>query len=68
MAWGIEFDAGALGGLRRIDRQVARRITLFPRDRIGVPVDPCRFGAPVCRATESLESESPDGVKWRDVP
>ena len=47
MAWRIEFDAGALRDLRRLDRQVARRITLFMRDRIGVLDDPRRFGAPL---------------------
>ena len=47
MAWRIEFDASALRDLRRLDRQVARRITLFLRDRIGVLDDPRRFGAPL---------------------
>ena len=47
MAWRIEFDAGALRDLRRLDRQVARRITLFLRDRIGVLDDPRRLGAPL---------------------
>ena len=50
MAWRIEFDAGALRDLRRLDRQVARRITLFLRDRIGVLDDPRRFGAPLKHA------------------
>ena len=46
MAWRIEFDAGALKDLRGLDKQVARRITQFLRDRLGVTDDPRRFGAP----------------------
>lgn len=49
MAWRIEFDAGALKDLRRLDSRVARRIASFLRDRIRVLDDPRRFGAPLKR-------------------
>ena len=47
MAWRIEFDAGALKDLRDLDRQVARRITQFLHERLGVMDDPRRLGAPL---------------------
>ena len=47
MAWRTEFDAGALKDLRGLDRQVARRITRFLRERVGVMDDPRAFGAPL---------------------
>lgn len=47
MAWRIEFDAGALKDLRGLDRQIARRITLFLRERLGVMDDPRSLGAPL---------------------
>ncbi len=49
MAWRIEFDAGALRDMRRLDDRVARRIASFLRDRIRVLDDPRRFGAPLKR-------------------
>jgi mRNA interferase RelE/StbE len=45
LAWRIEFDAGALKDLRRLDRQVAHRITRFLRERLGVMDDPRSLGA-----------------------
>ena len=47
MAWRIEFDAGALKDLRGLDKQVARRITLFLRERLGVMDDPRSLGTPL---------------------
>lgn len=47
MAWRIEIDAGALKDFRGLDKQVARRITLFLRDRVGVMDDPRGLGAPL---------------------
>ena len=47
MAWRIEFDAGALKDLRGLDRQVARRITLFLRHRLGAMDDPRALGRPL---------------------
>ena len=47
MAWRIEFDAGALKELRGLDKQVARRITRFLRERLGVMDDPRGLGAPL---------------------
>lgn len=52
MAWQIEFESGALKDLRGLDRQVARRITRFLSERIGVLDDPRRFGAPLRRSGE----------------
>ena len=54
LTWQIEFDAGAPKDLRRLDRQVARCITLSLRDRIGVLEDPRRFGAPLRRGGERV--------------
>ena len=45
MAWRIEFDAGALKDLRGLDRQIARRITQFLRERLGTMDDPRGLGA-----------------------
>ena len=47
MGWRIEFDAGALKDLRALDRQVARRITRFLRDRLGAMDDPRGLGTPL---------------------
>ena len=44
MAWRIEFDAGALKDLRGLDKQIARRITRFLRERLGVMDDPRGLG------------------------
>ena len=52
MAWRIEFESGALKDLRGLDRQIARRITRFLSERIGVLDDPRRFGAPLRRSGE----------------
>ena len=45
MAWRIELDAGALKDLRGLDRQIARRITQFLRERLGTIDDPRAVGA-----------------------
>ena len=47
MAWRIEFDAGALKDLHGLDRQVARRITRFLRERLAQMEDPRGLGAPL---------------------
>ena len=47
MAWRIEFDAGALKDLRGFDRQVARRITQFLRERLAVTDDPRALATPL---------------------
>ena len=52
MAWRIEFESGALKDLRGLDRQVARRITRFLSERVGVLENPRRFGAPLKRGGE----------------
>ena len=47
MAWRIEFDAGALKDLHALDKQVARRITRFLRERLAQMDDPRGLGAPL---------------------
>lgn len=44
MAWRIEFDDSARNGLARLDKQIARRITAFLRERVAVPDDPRSIG------------------------
>lgn len=47
MAWKIDFDPGALGDLKKIDRQHQRRIMRFLRKRV-LPLDnPRSIGAPL---------------------
>ena len=53
MAWRIEFDAGALKDLGALDRQVARRITRFLRERLARVDDPRVFGAPLTSSGRS---------------
>ena len=47
MTWRIEFDAGALKDLHTLDKQVARRITRFLRERPAQMDDPRALGAPL---------------------
>ena len=61
MAWRIEFDAGALKDLRGLDRQVARRITQFLRERLAVMDDPRGLGTPL----RSPRSGSRAAPLWR---
>ena len=49
MAWRIEFDAGALRDLRRLDRPVAQRIVRYLRERLAVADDPRSLGVPLRR-------------------
>ncbi len=44
MAWRIEFDAAARKELERLDRQVARRILGFLRERLALANDPQSLG------------------------
>ena len=44
MAWRIDFDEDAFKDLSRLDRQVARRITAFLRERVAPLEDPCSIG------------------------
>lgn len=44
MAWLIEFDAAAKKDLAKLDRQVARRITAFMRERVAPLEDPRSIG------------------------
>lgn len=51
MAWRIEFDAGALRDLHALDKQVARRITRFLRERLAQMDNPRALGAPLRNPT-----------------
>ena len=44
MVWRIEFDEAAIKDLANLDKQVARRITIFMRERIAVLDDPRSIG------------------------
>lgn len=44
LAWLIKFDEGAEKDLAQIDKQVARRITSFLRERVAVLDDPRSIG------------------------
>ncbi|MFZ0393236.1 MAG: type II toxin-antitoxin system RelE/ParE family toxin [Terracidiphilus sp.] len=45
MAWRIEFEAGAVKDLSKLDRPIAKRITTFLRTRVAALDDPRSFGA-----------------------
>jgi mRNA interferase RelE/StbE len=44
LAWTVELDPAALKELRKLDRQVARRILTFLRERLAVIDDPRSIG------------------------
>lgn len=44
MAWRIEFEDSALKELAKLDKQVARRILVFLRERVAVLDDPRSVG------------------------
>ena len=44
MAWTVELDPAALKERRKLDRQVARRILTFLRERLAVIDDPRSIG------------------------
>ena len=44
MVWTVELDPAALKELRKLDRQVARRILSFLRERLSVIDDPRSIG------------------------
>ena len=47
MDWRIEFDAGALKDLHALDKQVARRVMRFLRERLAKMEDPRGLGKPL---------------------
>ena len=51
MAWRIELDAGALKDLRALDKEIARRITRFLRERLAQMDNPRVLGAPLRNPT-----------------
>lgn len=51
MAWRIEIDETAAKELAKLDRQVARRITAFLRERVAVLDDPRSIGEALKGAT-----------------
>lgn len=44
MAWAIEFDPGAVKDLKKLDRQVQKRIVAFLRDRLASLENPRSLG------------------------
>lgn len=44
MAWSIEYDEAALKDLASMDKQIARRITSFMRQRVSALDDPRSIG------------------------
>lgn len=44
MVWLIEFDDAAIKDLVKLDKQIARRITAFLRERVAVLDDPRSIG------------------------
>lgn len=44
MAWRIDFDEEAIKELAKLDKQVARRITAFLRERVAPLEDPRNIG------------------------
>ncbi len=45
MAWRIEYEAGALKDLKKLDRQVARRLVSFLSERVGTLDNPRSIGS-----------------------
>jgi len=54
LAWKIEFDSEAENDLKKIDREIQRRILRYLRERIATEKDPRRFGAPLRRELSGL--------------
>ena len=54
MVWQIEFDSEAENDLKKIDREIQRRILRYLRERIATEKDPRRFGAPLRRELSGL--------------
>ena len=44
MVWLIKFDDAAIKELAKLDKQIARRITAFLRERVAVLDDPSSIG------------------------
>ena len=44
MAWQIEFDDAAKSDLAKLEKQIARRITAFLRERVSIQDDPRSLG------------------------
>ncbi len=51
MAWRIEFEKEAEKEIRKLDLQVAKRITKFLRERVAVLEDPCSIGEALAGST-----------------
>lgn len=47
LAWRIEFDLDALADLKRLDREIQKRILRYLRERIATAEDPRQFGKPL---------------------
>ena len=57
MAWQIKFDDASMKDLAKLDKQIARRITEFLRERVAVLDDPRSIG-------EALKG-SRLGIYWK---
>jgi mRNA interferase RelE/StbE len=47
LAWRIEFDDSAIDDLAKLDKQIAKRITKFMRERVAALDDPRSIGEPL---------------------
>jgi mRNA interferase RelE/StbE len=47
LVWRIEFDDSAIDDLAKLDKQVAKRITKFMRERVAALDDPRSIGEPL---------------------
>ncbi len=47
MVWNVEWDSQAVDDLKSIDKEAAKRIIKYLRDRIETIDDPRRFGKPL---------------------
>jgi mRNA interferase RelE/StbE len=54
LAWQIEFDSEAENDLKKIDREMQRRILRYLRERLATGKDPRRFGTPLRRELSGL--------------
>ena len=51
MAWGVEFDPDAVKDLKKLDKQIQRRLVDFLRNRVAQLKDPRSIGEALAGAT-----------------
>ncbi len=54
LTWTVEFDEAAAKELRKLDKQVQRKILAYFRERIAIDQNPRRFGKPLSRELVGL--------------